>query len=308
MKTPSRSVHNVHMMSRVASGKLSFCGVMLMPVNCRIKDYSKVVDLAERRARVVRQGVLNGPARYPDAVDALPCVLADGQAAVGVSPASNAHDGPGERRKPKPPGAQNRYGSEGPRSKRAPARGSDATEGGSENEMLPDPAWVDIERLPSMERYVEFRPPPQFRNAMLADRERWAPGVDSRIQLAVATVTSNVVAPRIVDLEWWRDHVAEFFARLCAHRRAMHNQNASALIQLRERHDTLAGRVSELEERVRALERTVPAAADAVRVVERTASTAAVAGGNLELRRCLLKTRKTLRMQNCPRKANLELS
>jgi len=30
----------------LASGKLSFCGVMPMPFNCRIKDYGKLVDLA----------------------------------------------------------------------------------------------------------------------------------------------------------------------------------------------------------------------------------------------------------------------
>jgi hypothetical protein len=34
------------MPEELASGKLTFCGVMPMPFNCRIKDYGKVVDLA----------------------------------------------------------------------------------------------------------------------------------------------------------------------------------------------------------------------------------------------------------------------
>jgi hypothetical protein len=34
------------MADELASGKLSFCGVMPMPFNCRIKDYGKRVDLA----------------------------------------------------------------------------------------------------------------------------------------------------------------------------------------------------------------------------------------------------------------------
>jgi len=34
------------MADELASGKLSFCGVMPMPFNCRIKDYGKLVDLA----------------------------------------------------------------------------------------------------------------------------------------------------------------------------------------------------------------------------------------------------------------------
>lgn len=34
------------MAEELSSGKLTFCGVMPMPFNCRIKDYGKVVDLA----------------------------------------------------------------------------------------------------------------------------------------------------------------------------------------------------------------------------------------------------------------------
>ena len=39
------------MEAELASGKVTFCGVMPMPFNCRIKDYGKLVDLAAFKAQ-----------------------------------------------------------------------------------------------------------------------------------------------------------------------------------------------------------------------------------------------------------------
>ena len=92
-----------------------------------------------------------------------------------------------------------------------------------------------------------FRPPPAFRNDMLAAREDWAPGADKKTQLSIANAIANTVFPRIVDLCLWRDHAADFFVRLCSHRQRLGSSTAEAMEQLRTAHYHLEERVRKLE-------------------------------------------------------------
>ena len=126
--------------------------------------------------------------------------------------------------------------------------------------LLPDPEWCDIEPLPNAERYTRFNPTKAFRNSMLADRSNWPPA-DSPVTIAIANVMSDVVMPRFVSLEQWCAHAAEFFRRLCNHRKAMHSQIESSFQELqsrydelRVRHDEQSNKIVELDKRVRHLE------------------------------------------------------
>ena len=126
---------------------------------------------------------------------------------------------------------------------------------------MPDPDWVDIKRLPEMTNFQYFTPPLQLRNDMLAQRETWAPGVESRVQIALVNVVSNIVAPRIIDLDAWRNHVAEFFGRLCKHRQCVAKDRAADVVANDIKHrrslkvmEELKSQQLELEERIHTLE------------------------------------------------------
>ena len=113
--------------------------------------------------------------------------------------------------------------------------------------LLPDPEWCDIERLPGVETYVRFYPSKDYLNDMLADKANWSPSLKPGITMTVANVMAGLILPRLLDFQQWRDHAANFFSRLCGHRRVMHDQVQQALDELRTAHESLAKRVTELE-------------------------------------------------------------
>ena len=170
--------------------------------------------------------------------------------------------------KPKAPGAFNEHDSEGPRdwrkakakkgAKQSDAATSDALDSSAavEADILPDPEWVDIEEIPSVERYLLFTPPRAYQDDMLADKARWAHGVGHDVACAVSTVAARVVMPRLAALDEWRVHATSFFKRLCAHRRAMHDQQASAIEEMRARVEAIEARLAKMEEVM--LEQKVP--------------------------------------------------
>ena len=90
---------------------------------------------------------------------------------------------------------------------------------------------------------------------MMADRKFWGCDADAKSQLAIATVTANIVLPRLMELDQWRTYAENFFQRLCAHRRRTHDRTWNELETQRTEHEKLCKQVRALEERVKQLER-----------------------------------------------------
>ena len=97
--------------------------------------------------------------------------------------------------------------------------------------------------------------PLKYRSAMMADRKFWVCDADSKSQLAIATVTANIVMPRLIELDQWRTYAENFFRRLCAHRRKTHDRTWKELATQRTEHEKLPMQVRALEEKVKQLER-----------------------------------------------------
>ena len=127
---------------------------------------------------------------------------------------------------------------------------SAASHGDAEAEELPpvDPGWVDIEALPSpAERYLYFKPPHAFRDAMLNDRKTWAPGCQPHVVLAITNAVANICMPWWMEWSKWRRHASDFFSRLCRHRARIHEEHHRHREELSRRVDTLEERLDELE-------------------------------------------------------------
>ena len=137
------------------------------------------------------------------------------------------------------------------------------------DDVPPNPNWVDLEHLPgSAEHYIYFSPPRRFRDCMLQDRQRWAPDVQPHVILAITNAVSNICMPWWVDWSTWRRHASDFFDRLCAHRRRIHEEIHGHREDLCRRLSTLEGRlesavrdlcgqIDSLEGRLDAFERTL---------------------------------------------------
>ena len=152
------------------------------------------------------------------------------------------------------PGAFNQYGSEGPRRRAGRQRvGSPGRKERVEElrveELVPDPEWVDTDQPADMEAFEFFNPPPKYQWGMAAAHETWAPGVGKPVVKAITYVTANAIGPYILSLQVWRAHAADFFSRLCAHRRYVHTAFEKATEQLRERHGQLKEAIEQLQER-----------------------------------------------------------
>ena len=147
------------------------------------------------------------------------------------------------------PGAFNQYGSEGPRRRAGRQRVGSPCGKERVEELVPDPEWVDTDQPADMEAYEFFTPPPKYRCGMAAAHETWAPGVGKPVVKAITYVTANAIGPYILSLQVWRAHAADFFSRLCAHRRYVHTAFEKATEQLRERHGQLKEAIEQLQER-----------------------------------------------------------
>ena len=121
---------------------------------------------------------------------------------------------------------------------------------GQNPEMLVDPDWVDTDQPPDIgKKFCIFTPPRKFSDEMIGARSAWAYGVDRAVADAITYVTANVVVPHIWSLQVWRDHAADFFHRLCAHRKHAHAMIGEAIEELRKENVALNARICDLEAR-----------------------------------------------------------
>ena len=126
---------------------------------------------------------------------------------------------------------------------------SDA-QGNEENILVPNPEWVGIAPLPTPERYHVFDPPRAFYDAMMADRDSWAVGVDFTVARTVCTAIWRTCLPWWLDWHTWQAHATEFFNRLCAHRRLQSQSHADELQELRARVEALEKRLTTAEAQI----------------------------------------------------------
>ena len=82
---------------------------------------------------------------------------------------------------------------------------------------------------------------------MIADSANWSHGAGLAVVSAVAAAVAKVVVPRFVDLYQWTQHAANFFKRLCTHRRMNHERYLGALHQIGGRIERLEGEMARLE-------------------------------------------------------------
>ena len=128
----------------------------------------------------------------------------------------------------------------------------------SADELLPDPAWVDIQAIPvNVERYNLFEPPRAFYDSMVGDSAAWAMGVGLTVARCVASAVARTVMPWLVDSQLWRRHAAEFFDRLCAHRAHRAQRIDRRLELLTQQLAECTSNLCKLGEDVALLERTM---------------------------------------------------
>ena len=117
--------------------------------------------------------------------------------------------------------------------------------------FVPDATWVELTGLDLHGKYMSFRPPPEFMQAMVHDAKNWSETEDRSIIRTVAAAVAKVVMPILVDFQMWRLHINNHLQRLCASRRLFRCETQRFVTRLGER-------CSDLEEQISQFARIVP--------------------------------------------------
>ena len=117
--------------------------------------------------------------------------------------------------------------------------------------FVPDATWVEMTGLDLHGKYMSFRPPPEFMQAMVHDAKNWSETDDRSVIRTVAGAVAKVVMPILIDFQMWRLHINNHLQRLCASRRLFRCETQRFVTRLGER-------CSDLEEQISQFARIVP--------------------------------------------------
>ena len=156
-------------------------------------------------ASLLKNGFVNQKVR---AKASLQCLLV---AKARAAPEKNA-----DMWKPKAPGSKNYYGSEGPSRNKGgtkPFKQPKPETAPTQEEMPPDPTWVDLDNGPLVAgKRNSQQVPPLFQNEMIQDKT-WAPALQADTRCAIAQAINRQCVPWFIAYECFRDHMKDFCSR-----------------------------------------------------------------------------------------------
>ena len=125
-------------------------------------------------------------------------------------------------------------------------------------DVLPDDSWNDIEALGHTCDYIYLKGPRKFGDAMIADKHNWLGSASEcqetkRMVHPIVNCITNIVMPRIADINYWRDHVSDHLARTCARRRKIEPVIMVSIKELESKTDRLVNANASIIARVDAL-------------------------------------------------------